>query len=379
MKPADKIKELIKNLRYKPSAEAHNRMLSSILKALDETKSTHSARPSVWRIIMKSKITKLIAAAVIIIAVSFGLKLIGGPDMANTAWAEVTNRVNQVDYAHIYYLKCRDNNLKSHFEAWYSNGKMVIRGSKGGMSYDDGQSLQSFDNLNRRIAKEPSYFAKGQTFWQVFTLGFLSDENDQMNQSQQVPSSVGSDFLIYELEPPVDESDYIDSVYVTVGKNSLLPIQVKIYHKDGEYDFMIFDYEVPEKPSEFFEPPVVSLPSGRAEVVLDGEEVSIDIADTPGLKTAIVRLHEISPDTDDEPVLALDVTFITEEGFSSSTNSDIQLKVGEAKNCGVGSKKGGPNNWPDGKYRNIRFSPSIKPADREDTYIVEINCFILTN
>jgi hypothetical protein len=31
---------------------------------------------------------------------------------------------------------------------------------------------------------------------------------------------------------------------------------------------------------------------------------------------------------------------------------------------------------PERKYRNIKFSPSLKPADREDTYIVEIHCWL---
>ncbi|MHC4266664.1 MAG: hypothetical protein ACYSUK_12160, partial [Planctomycetota bacterium] len=73
MKPADKIKELIKNLRYKPSAEAHNRMLSNVLKALDETKSTHSAQPSIWRIIMTNRKIQLTTAVTIILMIALFL------------------------------------------------------------------------------------------------------------------------------------------------------------------------------------------------------------------------------------------------------------------------------------------------------------------
>jgi hypothetical protein len=89
MKPADKIKDLIKNLRYKPSAEAHNRMLNNVLKVLDENKTSHSAQPSFGRIIMKSKITKLAAAAVIIIAALLAVTLFGPPEVAKVALADV--------------------------------------------------------------------------------------------------------------------------------------------------------------------------------------------------------------------------------------------------------------------------------------------------
>ncbi|MHC4890079.1 MAG: zf-HC2 domain-containing protein, partial [Planctomycetota bacterium] len=49
---------------------------------------------SIWRKIMKSRIAKLAAAAAIIITILFGLKFTGGPDVANVAWAEVVEQIN---------------------------------------------------------------------------------------------------------------------------------------------------------------------------------------------------------------------------------------------------------------------------------------------
>lgn len=42
------------------------------------------------------------------------------------------------------------------------------------------------------------------------------------------------------------------------------------------------------------------------------------------------------------------------------------MGLNEAKHCGLGS-----DNWPDGKYRNIRFSPLLKPTDTEGDLIDE--------
>ncbi len=71
MKPADNINKLIKKLHLKASSELDKRVHDDITKALAETQKTKSAQPApnIWRIIMKSKTTKLAAAAVIIIAV----------------------------------------------------------------------------------------------------------------------------------------------------------------------------------------------------------------------------------------------------------------------------------------------------------------------
>ncbi|MHC4151584.1 MAG: LolA family protein [Planctomycetota bacterium] len=110
MKPADKIKELIKNLRYKPSTEAHNRILSNVLKALDENITTRSAQPNIWRIIMKSKITKLAAAAVLIIAALVAITWFGPPDVAQVALADVIEPILNARTASLDIILGSDEN-----------------------------------------------------------------------------------------------------------------------------------------------------------------------------------------------------------------------------------------------------------------------------
>ena len=396
MNSLEKIKRLIKKLHVTPPVQMHERTLKDILDAQEKSKKTESAfLPNIRRLTMKNRITKLAAAAVVVIGILLGLEFLGGPSAATVAWADVTEHIAQVDYVHAYYFKSRDNVLKSDFEAWYDDGMMVIRGKMGDMVYDDGQIQQGFTREGRRTTKEPSKFADGQTFFEVYTGGLLSDKNEQFNQ--QIPANVGDDFLIYELDWTGDDSEYIESVFITVGRNSLLPVQMKIYHNDGDYDMIIFDYQAPAKPEGFFEAPQVGSYNVRAKVLLDSEEVILDIEGAPGLKQAIVRLHDmyngpaeqLPPDYRRKvfprtykkkggPIFRLDVAFVTDEGYKSSTNDLIVMWLNEAKQCGVGSEAGRLDNWPDGKYRNIRFSPMLKPTDRNDTYIVEMSCWIKT-
>jgi len=73
MRSKDNVEEAIKkNLSFTASAELHDRMLDDVLNAQEKSKKTKSAatRPRIGRIIMKSSITKLAAAAVIIIAIA---------------------------------------------------------------------------------------------------------------------------------------------------------------------------------------------------------------------------------------------------------------------------------------------------------------------
>ena len=76
MKPANGMEETIKkNLNFAASAEMRERILTDVMNAQEESKKTKSAliRPNIRSIIMKSPITKLAAAAMIVIAFGIGI------------------------------------------------------------------------------------------------------------------------------------------------------------------------------------------------------------------------------------------------------------------------------------------------------------------
>lgn len=76
MRPAEDIKRLIKNLNDKTSARMDERVLGDVLRALEESEETSAlTQPKIRSIIMKSPVTKLAAAAVIIIAVVLSINL----------------------------------------------------------------------------------------------------------------------------------------------------------------------------------------------------------------------------------------------------------------------------------------------------------------
>ena len=104
MSSVKKIKRLFAKSDVTVNSKVDDRIINDALTAFDKSEKTKpvSAEHNIWRIIMKNRITKLAASAVIIIAILFGLKLIGGPDMTNVAWAELVQRVEQ---SHDEYMK----------------------------------------------------------------------------------------------------------------------------------------------------------------------------------------------------------------------------------------------------------------------------------
>ncbi|MHC4436107.1 MAG: hypothetical protein ACYS3S_02020 [Planctomycetota bacterium] len=101
MKPAERIEKLIKARRYKADAETYDKALGSFLQAVDEHIEQKSApgEPKIWRKIMTSRITKLAAAAVIIIAVYIVIHQSGG-SIENVTFAQITENMRQMPWLH---------------------------------------------------------------------------------------------------------------------------------------------------------------------------------------------------------------------------------------------------------------------------------------
>jgi len=98
MSSTEKIKRLFAKSDVTVNSKVDDRIINDALTAFDKSEKTKpvSAEPNIWRIIMKSKITKLAAAAVIIITVLIGISQFGGSiDGSSVAWAELVQRVEQ--------------------------------------------------------------------------------------------------------------------------------------------------------------------------------------------------------------------------------------------------------------------------------------------
>ena len=71
MRPADETRQFIKNASINSNPEVNEAVLKELLNELDKSKSMPCAarQPNIWRIIMKSPVTKLAAAVVLIVGV----------------------------------------------------------------------------------------------------------------------------------------------------------------------------------------------------------------------------------------------------------------------------------------------------------------------
>jgi len=101
MRPTDNINQLIKKLHIKASANLDGRVHDDIDRALATRQKSESAdaKPNRWRIIMKSRIMKLAAAAVIVMAVLVGIHQFGGSiDSGGVAFGRVLEHIQNSSY-----------------------------------------------------------------------------------------------------------------------------------------------------------------------------------------------------------------------------------------------------------------------------------------
>ncbi len=102
MRPSENIEKLIKNVNIETNARTDDAVLNEVVKAFEkskklvlsevEGKESADVQPSIWGIIMKSRLTKLAAAAVIIIAVLIGINQFSDT-IESTAFADVVKNI----------------------------------------------------------------------------------------------------------------------------------------------------------------------------------------------------------------------------------------------------------------------------------------------
>jgi hypothetical protein len=95
MQPAEDIKRLIDKSHITSSSQVNRRILTDALEDLEQRRQDRAAcpRPAVGRAIMRSKITKVAAAAVIVIAVLLGLQFLGNPLGSSLTFAQVVQPI----------------------------------------------------------------------------------------------------------------------------------------------------------------------------------------------------------------------------------------------------------------------------------------------
>jgi hypothetical protein len=225
MRPAD-IEKLIKDVPIDTSAKTDKAVLGDVLKTLENSKMTESAKaePNVWRIIMKSRITKLAVAAVIIIAIMVNISYFGGSiDGTTAAWANTLEQIYKA--TSVTYKKTfeGDKAIPFYFEEMI-NEDGVIRAVIGGQieihALSEGKGLQLIPSrkeatLTHYVGLKHSTRPYNQLDWLIS----IKDEAGEFIGTEDIDGTIANKFFWQRGE--------YDNVTVWVDPSTDLPIKVR--------------------------------------------------------------------------------------------------------------------------------------------------------
>ena len=247
MRSKDNVEEAIeKKLNFAAGAELHDRMLNDVLDAQEKSQKTISAaaRPRTRRIIMKSSIGKVAAAAVIIIALTLSLNLWKKsiPLAAAQILANATEAVNNLQSIHInarMRTLPRDNFAYISLEHDFVPIEMWKRTNDTGLvqwRIDKPGRLVLMDGESTVLFIKPGYACKSgpspnkycyDSYWCGHILDvnkLLKNELSKAGQSEDAKLYItaekkidGSDVLTVDVtvQAKVDKDDYLRNKFVS--------------------------------------------------------------------------------------------------------------------------------------------------------------------
>ncbi|HIJ51600.1 MAG TPA: carboxypeptidase regulatory-like domain-containing protein [Planctomycetes bacterium] len=155
MRSAENVENFIKRVCLKASAQMHERTLNDALEAQEKSRKTKSAKfePNICRIIMKSPITKLAAAAVIIVAVLIGISTFNG----TTAWAKVIKALGEVENIYIVSTMTMPDGTQVQCKWWLRRPNCLYEDVYNRIVIDNGQERLTIDKENRTAQFSDSF------------------------------------------------------------------------------------------------------------------------------------------------------------------------------------------------------------------------------
>lgn len=278
MKSVKDIKQSIRKLKVESSDEIHGRVLDKLLRVLDKLKrQTAVKQANIWRIIMRNKITKLAAAAVVIIAVFIGIHYPGGSiNGASVAFGEVLGYIQTSSYT--FDLTVETTAEKQPSEAFTMQAMVVELGRLridcsapvGKISsitdFNTGKSLLLFHQNKAGVLMEEPVLKMKDGIGGIYALFSkpienlwnLHDGTQENLGEKQIDGQSVTGFRVFQ-EDPYFEYDITIWANITTGGPVLVEVlsepldasypsikwTMKNFNLDVELDEELFNLEVP--------------------------------------------------------------------------------------------------------------------------------------
>lgn len=297
MRTAGNIEKLIKNIEIDTNGDVDEAVLDDVLKAFEASKAKKSAlaEPSIWRIIMKSPITKLAAAAVIIITLAICINHFGGPiDGSSMAFASMKDVMSRVPWMHIVISGDNDG-----LETWVclKAGIMATRYTNGKVTFINGQNHTSFSydsdsnqiTVNKLEENPLESFGTGPLGFCDSVVKKIKEAGGKVIESDTLWKGRKARMLSME----VSLYDCNNTVELLIDKQENVPIHMKqqLWGKDGSLTEAKADFDYPDTgPKDIYDlgiPRTVQVVDKISTTLLKGRLINKDGKPIEGSVTLI--------------------------------------------------------------------------------------------
>ena len=281
------IRELSSNEQTCDSAK------QAIFAAVESEEIKLASRPvSIWRTIMKSPVTKLAAAAVIVIAVFIVINQFGDSiDGTTTAFAQITENMKKMSWMHGVV-----ETTGERLEVWFSFERRVMASKRvpGEIRYQDGlkQTIQVYEPDSNTItisySTTDALAGVGSSVldFPKFILKHFDDTGE--NVIQEAGKYEGKDSKKYKMSGILGGMDMRIEMIVDAEKDILLFINQKVFDKTGTLQMeanAYFDY--PENgPNNIYE---IGVPASVKIVRPEKDKTAFDKAFEEAIKVVDKR------------------------------------------------------------------------------------------
>lgn len=260
MRPAEKIEKIIKNVPLDTRGQRDRDVLDDVLMALRGTETNAKRQPNIWKAIMKNRMTKLAAAAAIILAVLIGI----GTFDRTSAWADVLKALEEVDQVYVVSTFTLSDGTEAQSKYWLRKPDCLRQEEPQRTVIDNGRERLTIDVEKKEAKLEDSVTAyqpisDHHMFEQI---GMFRGNKVEGLTVEKLEDQSGDTISVFGLDFQPPHSQLAVQGKAWVDTNTMLPtrvtLQLRSEPKEGEpqggevtFDYSpipddVFDRVVPE-------------------------------------------------------------------------------------------------------------------------------------
>ena len=271
MRSVHHIEKRIKSIHFRAGTSMRERILGDVLRTHDECKKTKSAeiQPNLRRVIMKSRIGKLAAAAVIIVAVALSISLWNKSMPAGYAIEQTIEAFSKVDSVYVEEI-IREEGTLLNTRKWArrsGDGKFFFgdfRQESGGNGYtiivDESENRTYYYNPSAKTVR--IYERLNVTIGNFLDTNFYVDLQEEMEDVKieyNKNKITGKDIVLLKYKVPMPsryDKSICKSGVITFDLESKLPIRMTSWDNpdfEGEpyLEWTLIEYN-PKLPEDTF-------------------------------------------------------------------------------------------------------------------------------